>query len=121
MIREHIQSIRATTIRSRVLLDPVLRWLEASNERVSDSKEAEEIATASDWAGQVLQLFRTIKRMERLTAFLFAGASLPEEQDNQAVSKLLATFKQIDLESHGVADPVNRPDRSESATLASDH
>jgi anti-sigma factor RsiW len=121
MIREHIQSIRATTIRSGALLDPVLRWLEAGNEKVADSKEVEEIAATSDWAGQVLQLFRTIKRMERLTAFLFAGANLPEEQEEQAVAKLLATFKRIDLESHSLADPVNRPDRSESATLASDH
>ncbi len=44
----------------------------------------------SDWAGRVLHLFRGIERMERLTAFLFAGASLPEEQGGQAVAKLLA-------------------------------
>ena len=117
MIREHMQSILATAVRSRALLEPVLRSLESGNEKVAASKGTEEIAPASDWAAQVLQLFRTIRRMERLTAFLFAGASLPEEQDDQAVAKLLATFDQIDQESRRLVHHGSRPDRSDSATL----
>ncbi len=117
MIREHMQSIRAATLRSRELLEPVLRSLEAGNEKVAASKGIEEMAPTSDWAGQVLQLFRTIERMERLTAFLFAGASLSEEQADQAVARLLATFNQIDQESHRLEVHGSRPDRSDSATL----
>jgi hypothetical protein len=55
--------------------------------------------------------------MERLTAFLFAGASLPEEQADQAVARLLATLNQIDQESHRLEVHGSRPDRSDSATL----
>jgi hypothetical protein len=119
MIREHLQSIRTTTQRSRGLLEPVLHSLESSgeNEKFVASRGADEIVQASDWSGQVLQLFKTIKRMERLTAFLFAGASLPEEQDGQAVVKLLAAFGQIDQESHKLEDHASRADRSDSAVL----
>jgi hypothetical protein len=117
MIREHMQSIRTATRRSRALLEPVLHSLETGNEKVAASKGIEEIAPTSDWAGQVLQLFRTIERMERLTAFLFAGASLPEDQADQAVARLLATFSQIDQESHRLEVHGNRPERSDSATL----
>ncbi len=119
MIREHLQSIRAAAVRSRALLEPVLRSLEASNEKVASSKGMADIAPATDWAGQVLQLFRKIRRMERLTAFLFAGGSLPEEEGDQAVASLLASFDQIDQESRRITDHVerSRPDRSDSATL----
>ena len=117
MIREHMQSIRAATLRSRALLEPVLRSLEAGNEKVAANRGIEEFAPTSDWTGHVLQLFRTIERMERLTAFLFAGSSLPEEQSDQAVAKLLATFSQIDQESHRLEVHGSHTGRSDSATL----
>jgi len=119
MIREHVQSIRAATVRSRSLLEPVLLSLEARNEESAASKSLEEVAPVSDWAGQALQLFRTIRYMERLTAYLFAGASLPEAQGGHAVATLLASFNQIDRQSSKLADHVQRssPDRSDSAVL----
>jgi hypothetical protein len=101
------------------LLEPALRSLEASNVKVDVHEGTEETAPTSDWSGQVLHLFRAIKRMERLTAFLFAGARLSEEPDDQAVAKLLASFDQIDQKSHRLAEHVDRSrsDRPISATF----
>ena len=119
MIRDHLHSIRISTQHSRGLLDPVLRSIEAGseNDKFVASQGADEHVQTPDWTGQVLHLFKTIERMERLTAFLFAGASLPEGQDHQAVAKLLSTFNQIDQESHRVEDQASRADRSDSAVL----
>jgi anti-sigma factor RsiW len=117
MIREHLQAIQATTLHSRSLLVPVLRSLEAGKEKVAVGRGLEEMTPGSDWAGGVLHLFRGIERMERLTAFLFAGASLPEDQGGQAVAKLLAAFDQIEQESQRLLDHASRPNKSDSATL----
>ena len=117
MMREHLQAIQATTLRSRSLLGPVLLSLEAGKEKVVAGRGLEEMTPGSDWADGVLHLFRGIERMERLTAFLFAGASLPEEQGGQAVAKLLDSFDQIEQESQRLVDHGGRPNRSDSATL----
>jgi hypothetical protein len=117
MVREHLQSIHATTVRLRSLLEPVLHALDSGVERDATGKGIDGIASASDWASGVPHLFGTIKRMERLTAFLFAGASLPEEQDGQAVAKLLAALDRVEQESHRLVDHASRSDRSDSAAL----
>lgn len=118
MVREHLQSIQTTTVRLRSLLEPVLHSLESGMEGTAASKGTVGTAPGSDWTGGVQQLFSTIKRMERLTAFLFAGASLAEEQADQAGAKLLAALDQVQQESHGLVDRATRLDRSDSATLA---
>jgi hypothetical protein len=116
MIREHLQSVRTGTQRSRTLLEPVLRSLEPVDQEVAHSDDTEEVAPPVDSAGQIQQLFQTIRRMERLTAFLFAGATLPEEQGKHAVAGLLTGFDRVDRQSQGMADYGNRSDGSDSAT-----
>jgi anti-sigma factor RsiW len=118
MVREHLQSVQTTTVRLRLLLEPVLHSLESGAREDATSKGVVGISSASDWASGVQQLFGTIKRMERLTAFLFAGASLPDEQDGRAAAKLLAAVNQIEQESRGLADQANHPERSDSTALA---
>jgi hypothetical protein len=113
MTREHLQAIQATTLRSRSLLGPVLRSLEAGNELAVAGEGHEATSSNSEWTGQVRQLFEATKRIERLTAFLFAGASLPEEQAGQAPAKLLAAFDYIDQETRRLVDS----EESDSATL----
>lgn len=117
MVREHLQSIQTTTVRLRSLLEPVLHSLESGVEGAATRKGIVGTAPGSDWTGGVQQLFATIKRMERLTAFLFAGASVPEVQDGQPAAKLLSALDQIEQESRELVDQASRSDRSDSTAL----
>ena len=49
---------------------------------------AEQKFTDSNWAASTLVVFRTVEHAERLTDYLFAGASLPAG-DGEAVTDLL--------------------------------
>jgi hypothetical protein len=119
MIREHLQSLKSAAVRSRALLEPVLRSLETINGK-ADPPGDEKLPPAPDWPSQTLRLFGAVAQMERLTAFLFAGRNLPEEEGDTAAGKLLAVFGRIERESSLLAEHAGRTRRegSDPATLA---
>lgn len=102
MLTEHLAALKLHTDRSRVLLRPVLSSLGSATPPLAEGAEdkvARSLAVSdSSWSDAVLRLWTTAQQMERLTAYLFAGASCPEAKES-AAQNLLDALNTIDMES----------------------
>ena len=102
MLTEHLAALKLHSDRSRVLLRPVLSSLGNATSPLVEGAEGKAALSfdvgGSTWSDDVLRLWTTALQMERLTAYLFAGASCPEAKDN-AAQDLLDALNTIDMES----------------------
>jgi len=118
MMRDHLASLRTETEQLRRLLTPVLSSVGGGNLRLAPrgnrGPTEEDNFADSDWAAATVLVFATVQHAERLTDYLFAGAS-PPPGEGDAVADLLGHLNQFPdglerLEAQIDKDFLGRPD-----------
>jgi hypothetical protein len=101
MLRDHLAALRTHMEQSAALLRPVLFSCEKQNlaYRPSEGIGPPHLPDSGDltWEAWTFRVFITVDHAERLTDFLFAGASLPARQ-TEAIRDLLADLNQMNDE-----------------------
>jgi hypothetical protein len=92
MLRDHLGALRATSDRTRQMLNPVLTLAagESSERSVAGN------AFYSTWGAGALEIFDTVKRMDGLAQGLFAGAGLSGETVDAASGELRGLLTRMD-------------------------
>jgi len=94
MLRDHIRSLQTQLSRSQTLLEPILSSLANRTTAANEALPTPAATSASvpAWNIGAAGIFTDTEQIDRLTNGLFAGGDLPDDNPEQAIHQLLASF-----------------------------